>query len=118
MNTHNIPFPIQNEKIYRNLQPREFLQGTQERVRNSRGKRAISVRATEVLLYLETTKRVIFIVHTLSITLDVSACDVIDNRTVKQRNPDSHLIQLCQLDDIKTLIMTDIHKLCRNLNRR
>ena len=26
-------------------------QGTQERVRNSRGKRAISVRATEVLLY-------------------------------------------------------------------
>ena len=29
-----------------------FLQLTQERVRNSRGKRAISVRATEVLLYL------------------------------------------------------------------
>ena len=28
-----------------------FLQGTQERVRNSRGKRAISVRVTEVLLY-------------------------------------------------------------------
>ena len=28
----------------------EFFQGTQERVRNSRGKRAISVRATEVLL--------------------------------------------------------------------
>ena len=27
-----------------------FCQGTQERVRNSRGKRAISVRATEVLL--------------------------------------------------------------------
>ena len=27
-----------------------FLLGTQERVRNSRGKRAISVRATEVLL--------------------------------------------------------------------
>ena len=27
-------------------------QGTQERVRNSRGKRAISVRATEILLYL------------------------------------------------------------------
>ena len=27
-----------------------FYQGTQERVRNSRGKRAISVRATEVLL--------------------------------------------------------------------
>ena len=29
----------------------EFFQGTQERVRNSRGKRAKSVRATEVLLY-------------------------------------------------------------------
>ena len=29
-----------------------FLLGTQERVRNSRGKRAISVRATEVLLYI------------------------------------------------------------------
>ena len=30
-----------------------LFQGTQERVRNSRSKRAISVRATEVLLYLE-----------------------------------------------------------------
>ena len=30
----------------------EFFLGTQERVRNSRGKRAISVRATEVLLYI------------------------------------------------------------------
>ena len=30
-----------------------FLRGTQERVRNSRGKRAVSVRATEVLLYLD-----------------------------------------------------------------
>ena len=29
-----------------------FSQGTQERVRNSRGKRAISVRATEVPLYV------------------------------------------------------------------
>ena len=29
-----------------------FFQGTQERVRNSRGKRVISVRATEVLLYM------------------------------------------------------------------
>ena len=28
-----------------------FLLGTKERVRNSRGKRAIGVRATEVLLY-------------------------------------------------------------------
>ena len=31
---------------------KRFFLGTQERVRNSRGKRAISVRATEVLLYL------------------------------------------------------------------
>ena len=30
-----------------------FFQGTQEQVRNSRGKRAISVRAIEVLLYLQ-----------------------------------------------------------------
>ena len=29
-----------------------FCLGTQERVRNNRGKRAISVRATEVLLYM------------------------------------------------------------------
>ena len=29
-----------------------LFQGTQERVRNSRGKRAISVRVTELLLYL------------------------------------------------------------------
>ena len=29
-----------------------FFQGTQERVRNSHGKRAISVHATEVLLYI------------------------------------------------------------------
>ena len=31
----------------------EFLPGTRERVRNSCGKQAISVRAIEVLLYLE-----------------------------------------------------------------
>ena len=29
-----------------------FMLGTQERVRNSRGKRVIGVRATEVLLYV------------------------------------------------------------------
>ena len=34
------------------MQPRDFFLGTRERVRNSRGKRAISVRATEVRLYL------------------------------------------------------------------
>ena len=37
-----------------------FLLGTQERVRNSRGKRAIGVRATEVLLYMGVCKWSIF----------------------------------------------------------
>ena len=34
-----------------------FFQGTEERVRNSRGRRAISVRATEVLLYKHRTHK-------------------------------------------------------------
>ena len=34
------------------LQLLAFFKGTQEQVRNSHGKRAISVRATEVLLYM------------------------------------------------------------------
>ena len=53
MSTHNIQFSIYKTrpKIILNLQLWDFFQGTQERVRNSRGKRAISVRATEVLLY-------------------------------------------------------------------
>ena len=57
MSTHNIPFSIFFNiklKIALNFQIRSygiFFQGTQTRVRNSRGKRAISVRATEVLLY-------------------------------------------------------------------
>ena len=38
-------------KIIPNLQLWDFFQGTQERVRNCRGKRAIRVRATEGLLY-------------------------------------------------------------------
>ena len=44
----------------------DFFQGTQELVRNSRGKRAISVRATEVLLYLEE----ICIIRTMGYALD------------------------------------------------
>ena len=54
MKTHNIPFSIykrNSAKTIPNLQLLEFYQRTQRRVRNSRGKRAISVRATEVLLY-------------------------------------------------------------------
>ena len=34
-----------------------FFQGTQKRVRNSRGKRAISIRAIEVLLYSTTIQQ-------------------------------------------------------------
>ena len=54
MRTHNIPFSIQKKKFslnYPKSAPRDFFLWTQERVRNSRGERAISVRATEVLLY-------------------------------------------------------------------
>ena len=53
MSTHNIPFSIINKKItvnYSKSAAMGFFQGTQERVRDSRGKRAISVRAIEVLL--------------------------------------------------------------------
>ena len=54
MNTHNIPFSIEKKKITLNYPKlavlRFFSQGTQERIRNSGGKRAIGVRATEVLL--------------------------------------------------------------------
>ena len=55
MSTNNIPFSIYKRKITLNY-PKSaavgFLQGTQERVRNSRGRRSISVRASEALLYL------------------------------------------------------------------
>ena len=52
--THNIPFLNMRKKIILNYSKSVamgFFQGNQERVRNSRGKRAISVRAIEVLLY-------------------------------------------------------------------
>ena len=55
MSTHNIPFSTYKRNlplIIPNLQLWDSFQGAQKRVRNSRGKRAISVRATEVLLYL------------------------------------------------------------------
>ena len=54
MSTHNIPFSIEKRKIILNYPKSAAMgcfQGTGERVRNSRGRRAISVRATEVLLY-------------------------------------------------------------------
>ena len=54
MSAHNIPFSTYKRKshlIIPNLQLWDSFQGAQERVRNSSGKRAISVRATKVLLY-------------------------------------------------------------------
>ena len=58
MKRHNIPFSIYKKKItliILNLQTDYIFQGTQEQVRNSCGKRAISVWAieVEVLLYSE-----------------------------------------------------------------
>ena len=44
-------FNIKNTLNYSNSAAMRFFLGTQDRARNSRGKRAISVRATEVLLY-------------------------------------------------------------------
>ena len=56
MSTHNIPFSIYKKEfplIYPKFAALGCFQGTQERVRNSRGKRAISVRATEGLLFIK-----------------------------------------------------------------
>ena len=53
MSTHNI-YNFQYKKENHPKLSMGFFQGTQERVRNSRGKRAISVRATDSLPYLPT----------------------------------------------------------------
>ena len=59
MSTHNIPFSIyiyiykkkeNHPKLYQICSYGFFFQGTQERVRNSGGKQAISVRTNEGLL--------------------------------------------------------------------
>ena len=57
MSTHNIPFSNMKKKIILNY-PKSAAMGfgTQERVRNSRGQRTISVRAFEVLLYRDLGK--------------------------------------------------------------
>ena len=54
MSTHNIPLPIliPINLNYPKYAAMGFFEGTPERARNSHGKRAISVRATEGLLYL------------------------------------------------------------------
>ena len=55
MSIQNTPFSISKKEKspfnYPTSAAVGFLQGTQDRVRNNRGRRAISVRATEVLLY-------------------------------------------------------------------
>ena len=56
MSSHNITYHFQYKKrksslIILNVQLWDSFQGTQEQVRNSRGKRAFSVGATEVRLY-------------------------------------------------------------------
>ena len=67
MSTFNISFQYK-KKITRNILNTSmsaatvFLLGTQKRVRNSCGKRAIGVRANEVLLYYHQTKE-----HTVKI---------------------------------------------------
>ena len=62
MGTHNIPFSIKKKRkitlSYSKSAAKGFFLGTQERVRNSRGKRAISVRAIEVLLYFTTYRAI------------------------------------------------------------
>ena len=57
MSAHNILFSILKKKItlnYPKSAAKGYFQGTQKRVRNIRGKRAIRVRAIEVLLYIYT----------------------------------------------------------------
>ena len=54
MSTHNVPFfnmKKKNTQNYPKSAAMGFFQRIQERVRKIRGKRAISVRAIEVLLY-------------------------------------------------------------------
>ena len=60
MSSNNIPFSIQKNKItlnYLTFETEILFQETQERVRNGRGKQAISDRATEVLLYMVLIQR-------------------------------------------------------------
>ena len=59
ISTHSISFLIVKKKItinYSKYAAMGFFQGTKVRVRKSRGKRAISVRADEVLPYFDLEK--------------------------------------------------------------
>ena len=51
MSTHNIPFQYKKENHPKSAAMEFFIKRAPERVQNSRSKRAISVRATEGLLY-------------------------------------------------------------------
>ena len=53
-----------------------FFLGTQERVRNSRGKRAISVRAIEVLLYQQSTRENFKEIYLNALTSFDQFCDI------------------------------------------
>ena len=57
MSTQNIHFYVKKKTTLNYPKPAVmiFFQGTRERVRNSRGKLAISIRATEGLLYQKVT---------------------------------------------------------------
>ena len=63
MSTHNISFSIKKKRKLTLSYPKSavkgFFLGTQERVRNSRGKRVISVRAIGVLLYVVFTENIL-----------------------------------------------------------
>ena len=96
-----------------------FLQGTQERARNSCGKRAISVPAIEVLLYIISTYRfVLFQVETIGDAYCVAgglhrkspyhalqiawmALRMMDYAN-KQKSHDGKTIQVHQLNILKT----------------
>ena len=57
-------FNVKKKIIIPNLQLKDLLQGTQERVQNSRGKRAISVRAIEVSLYIKAAHAIFRLIRT------------------------------------------------------
>ena len=74
MSTSNIPFLNMKRKNTLNYPKSAAMvcfQGTQKRVRNSRGKRAISVRAIEVLLYYRIHKHIDIRTYTFKLIFQV-----------------------------------------------
>ena len=83
MTTHNIPCHYKKKitQSYPNIHvimfaAMGFFPGTQERVRNSRGKRASSARANEVLLYNASLK--------ISLRKDIISCYSFSNKESKE----------------------------------